>query len=750
MTMATTPPILEVDGLTRRAADGTALLDGVSFNVEAGWLVAVVGPTGAGKTSLAKALLGQLPLDAGTVRMRGQLGSRRVAGVPQDDATHAQLTLRRTLDHAAALRSGGTPSQRRHKVDGLLAELGLSGRASTPLSNLSGGERKRANVAVELLGDPDLLVLDEPTAGLDPAYERSVFASLRALADTGRTIVAITHSMHVLTVCDRVLFLAPGGTVAFYGPPDEAAAYFDWDDPADAYAALSTEPGAWSQRFSAHQASHPAPAPAPATIATIPTADAPSWRMSAVGTDPASRWHGAATSTPGAKPGFRTGAAVPAPEAAASSGHLGTLLRRSWHLASSDRRTLLIGLAAGPVLGLLLFAVLPGGALERGVGPDGQPLRPSGAAASFAFFLAMTITWLGAAAAAREVVKERHIVRRERLVGVSLSSYLTGKALFLSAATAVQVLPLTGLALIRQGTPVSGPALGAAVLEILVVAVVVGVAAVATGLLVSTWASTSEKAMAVLPVVLIAQLALAGPWAEGRSAGLAALRGLVPARWAAMAVDGTVAGDASRFWLGLAGVAGLAAFQLVAALLLLGHTAGSPATTGTGPFDGLTTRVASTSPGTARLLPVGIGVVVALAAGYGALRGGPSGPESPQAATLAVAAPPVAAMVTPTAAAAPPTTVTPTPPSSAPATTAAPARPAPVPTAPRATPTTSPRVTTSATTAPAPVPPAPPVTAAAAPASAPQPQAAPAATAAGPLEFTSWILQQVFQPFTPR
>jgi len=218
-----------------------------------------------------------------------------------------------------------------------------------------------------------------------------------------------------------------------------------------------------------------------------------------------------------------------------------------------------------------------------------------------------------------------------------------------------------------------------------------------------------------------------------------------------MAVDGTVAGDAGRFWLGLAGVAGLAAFQLGAALLLLGHTAGSPATTGARPFDGLSTRVASTSPGTARLLPVGIGVVVALAAGYGALRGGPSGPESPQAATLAVAAPPVAAKVTPTTAAAPPTTATPARPSSAPATTVAPSRPAPVPTVPRATPTTIPRVTMPATTAPAPAPPAPPMTTAPPPASAPQPQSPPpAATAAGPLEFTSWILQQVFQPFTPR
>ncbi len=237
-------PVLEVRGASSRAADGTPLLDDVSFTVEAGWLVAVIGPTGAGKTSLAKALLGQLRLDAGTVRVSGRRGQGRVAGVPQDDSTHAQLTLRRTLDHAAALRVGATPAERRRRVDDLLTELGLTSRASTRLSDLSGGERKRANVAVELLGDPDLLVLDEPTAGLDPAFERSVFGSLRSLADAGRTIVAITHSMQALAVCDRVLFLGPGGSVAFFGTASEAEAFFDWTEPADAYAAVSTAPEA--------------------------------------------------------------------------------------------------------------------------------------------------------------------------------------------------------------------------------------------------------------------------------------------------------------------------------------------------------------------------------------------------------------------------------------------------------------------------------------------------------------------------
>lgn len=716
-TLTTTTPILEVDGATRRAADGTALLDDVSFEVEAGWLVAVVGPTGAGKTSLAKALLGQLSLDTGTVVVHGLAGRGRVAGVPQDDATHAQLSLRRTLDHAVALRSGATPGERRRKVDSVLTELGLASRSSTPLAHLSGGERKRANVAVELLGDPDLLVLDEPTAGLDPAFERSVFASLRSLADSGRTIVAITHSMQVLTVCDRVLFLAPGGTVAFYGSPDDAASYFDWKEPADAYAALSTEPDGWRERFASHRASHQPPPAVPGS--PRPPVPAPPW----------------CSTTPPAVD----------PPAAVGSGHLGTLLLRSWHLASSDRRALALTLAAGPLLGLLLFAVLPGGTLQRAAGPDGQAGH---SAELFAFFLAMTVTWLGAAGAAREVVKERHIVRRERLVGVSLSTYLSGKVLFLSAATAVQVVPLAGIALIRQHAPGRGPALGSAILEILVVAVVVGVAAVATGLLVSTWATTSEKAMTVLPVVLIAQLALAGPWAEGRGAGVAVMRVLVPARWAEVAVRATVDGDAGRFWLGLAGVAGLALLQMGAALVLLRHTSTSPASTGSRPLDDINTRLEATSPGTARLIPVGIAVVVAVAAGFGALRAGSNGGglngSAPEAAGPAPT--PAAVKVTPTAGAVPPTTLPapPPPPPVAPTTTPVTTHTTPSPTLPRVTNTIAPRATPAAPSTPTTSPPPLPATASAPPTSAPRPVASTATY--DPFALPSWILQQVLQP----
>ena len=170
-------PILEARAVTARAPGGRVLLDGVSFAVQRGWLVAVVGPTGAGKTSLARALTGSLALDAGSICVDGDeltdSGSRgldRIAYVPQDDVLHGSLSLGRTLAYAASLRM---PPQVGHgervrRVDAALAELGLQGHAHVPVSSLSGGQRKRANIAAELVGQPDVIVLDEPTSGLDP------------------------------------------------------------------------------------------------------------------------------------------------------------------------------------------------------------------------------------------------------------------------------------------------------------------------------------------------------------------------------------------------------------------------------------------------------------------------------------------------------------------------------------------------------------------------------------------------------
>src|SRR4029078_587456 len=157
--------------------------------------------------------------------------------VPQDDILHAQLTVREALAYAAELRfpQDTAKAERRERGDEVIRELGLEQRADQPVHSLSGGQRKRVSVALELLTTPSLLFLDEPTSGLDPGMDRSVMHMLRGLADDGRTVIVVTHSVLSLDVCDRLLLLSVRGRLAYYAPPDNALAFFGFEQWPEAF-----------------------------------------------------------------------------------------------------------------------------------------------------------------------------------------------------------------------------------------------------------------------------------------------------------------------------------------------------------------------------------------------------------------------------------------------------------------------------------------------------------------------------------
>ena len=213
-------PILEARGASAILPSGQTILDDVSFSLAENTLVAIVGTTGSGKSTLLKTLTGFRPPEMGQILVNGldlyeafgELG-RRIGYVPQDDILHPQLSVRRALEFGAELRfpSDVSRPERRARVEEVMVELGLADRADVAIERLSGGQRKRTSVAMELLTKPTLLLLDEPTSGLDPGYEKSVMELLRRLADGGRVVVVVTHSVQSLDLCDRVLFLAPGG-----------------------------------------------------------------------------------------------------------------------------------------------------------------------------------------------------------------------------------------------------------------------------------------------------------------------------------------------------------------------------------------------------------------------------------------------------------------------------------------------------------------------------------------------------------
>jgi ABC transport system ATP-binding/permease protein len=228
---------------------GKTLVEHVSFPVGGRSLVAVIGPSGAGKSTLLRALSGMRPADTGSVLYDNRDLYRdfaelrhRIGFVPQKDIVHTLLSPRTALGYAAEFRfpSDTRKDERANRVDDVLDQLSLTDRADAPAKELSGGQQKRANVALELLTKPSLLFLDEPTSGLDPGLDAQFMEQMRDLAheDDGRTIIVVTHSVENLHTCDRLLVLVRGGKVAYYGPPQDALAYFGQSRWADVFRAF--------------------------------------------------------------------------------------------------------------------------------------------------------------------------------------------------------------------------------------------------------------------------------------------------------------------------------------------------------------------------------------------------------------------------------------------------------------------------------------------------------------------------------
>jgi ABC-2 type transport system ATP-binding protein len=194
---------LAVRSLTKRFGDRVALGD-VSFALAPGELVGIVGPNGAGKTTLLSILAGVLAPDEGTL-----LGSERAAGwVPQQTSLYRKLSVAENLRLFARLEKLSDPEA---AVARMLKQTGLADRAGEEVGRLSGGNQQRVNIAIGLLAEPALLLLDEPSASLDPRQRERLWEFISALADRGTTVVFSTHNVsEVERYAGRVLLLADG------------------------------------------------------------------------------------------------------------------------------------------------------------------------------------------------------------------------------------------------------------------------------------------------------------------------------------------------------------------------------------------------------------------------------------------------------------------------------------------------------------------------------------------------------------
>lgn len=238
---------------------GTTILHDLDFAAEAGELVGILGPSGSGKSTLLYALSGFRQAHQGTVKVSGaplyeqfEELKQDIGFVPQDDIVPTALKVERVLKYAADLRLPDlSPDEREARVKEVMGLLELTERADLRVTKLSGGQRKRVSVGVELLARPDVLFADEPTSGLDPALERSLMQTFKELAAEGRVVLVTTHIMTSLDLLDMACVLHKG-RMAYYGPVDRIKEYFEVEDFVRIYDALERQtPEAWVKRYEA-------------------------------------------------------------------------------------------------------------------------------------------------------------------------------------------------------------------------------------------------------------------------------------------------------------------------------------------------------------------------------------------------------------------------------------------------------------------------------------------------------------------
>jgi len=395
---------LDAVRLSKSVGKGKSLLKDISLAIQAREFVAIVGVSGAGKSTLLDALSGFRPANDGQVLVnnddlysnfhvyRTQLGY-----VPQKNIIHMELTVYEALNYSARLRlpADTTQDERNRRIAEVLETLNLTECRDRVIARLSGGEQRRVSLGAELLAQPGLLFLDEVTSGLDPGSERRMMNLLRKLAEKGHTVLLVTHATRNVLLCDHVVFLAKGGSLAYYGPPQEALSYFGVQDFDDIYDRLQGEqtPEAWAEQYRDSEQYQKV------VVERLPQRDGTLGRTAPAPT----------VADPGATK----------KHVSAMSQFL-ILSQRNLNILWRDRVSMMLMFLIAPLIGLLFFAFWSPGIFE----PDGGDAMR---AVICLFIVAVICFLVGGLVSMREIVKEADIYRRERMVMLKIVPYVLSK-----------------------------------------------------------------------------------------------------------------------------------------------------------------------------------------------------------------------------------------------------------------------------------------------------------------------------------
>ena len=577
---------IRIDALHLKKAGNNQeiLLNDISLAIPPHSFVALVGGSGVGKSTLMDALNGLRPASTGKVLYNGHdyyqhlaVFSRQLGYVPQEDIVHRELTVERALYYAAKMRlpRDFTKEQINQRIDEVLEEVDMKDRRRLLINKLSGGQRKRVSIALELLDQPSIFFLDEPTSGLDPGLDRRMMFLLRKLADKGHTIVLVTHATNNINICDYICFLAQGGRMVYFGPPDRARVYFGKADFAEIYSTLEL-----------NDAIHNVPAEAEARFKASP--DYQKYITGLLNEGPTGNlsW---------SRPSHK----AKLPKRGNQWQQFWLLSIRYLELLKNDPGNLLILLLQAPVIALFIVLLMKyevgngvfsvnqvvkcpttatiltangrpdvpdtvhvavsdscrrvenflkhdpkGKAYAKSRGGERAALQDfivlgSGAnAQKILFIMGFSAVLFGCVNAAREIVKEAPIYRRERAVNLGIMPYMFSKIVVLTLLCLLQSALL--VAIIDLADPFQQGIFWPAVFEIYVTMALTSLAGLMMGLAISAIAPSTDRAMSFIPIILIPQVIFSGTVFPFKDIVTQTLSMLFAARWSIAALGSTV------------------------------------------------------------------------------------------------------------------------------------------------------------------------------------------------------------------
>lgn len=455
---------IEAKKLEKLYPNGKKVLQSVSFTINKGEFIAIMGPSGCGKSTLLKALNGENPFTSGSVKLWGyhllpnyEYLKKRIGYVPQDDIVHRDLTVDQSLFYAAQLRlsSDVTDEEINNKITEILSILNLNDTKirSTPISGLSGGQRKRVSIAVELLTDPEILFLDEPTSPLDPETIDGFLQALRDLASKKQTtIFMVTHKPDDLAAADRILFLAKDGYLTYFGKTDALMPHFGKQKISDIYAAnKETKDGKHWDAI---------------------------WRQKNVGSTTEEQ-------QPNEK--LKRGS-----ESLLAQYYW--LTKRYWSIKFSNLSNFLLLIGQAPLIAVLMCLIFS--KITLGV----------------LFFTAVCAIWFGTSNAAKEIVDELPIYKRERMFNLRIMPYLLSKITVLTVFSIIQSVLFIGILYVNFNmlNEDPNPAIRFPFVSFVSLMLFLSFSGTLMGLLLSAYFDNSEKVMTFLPLILIPQIMLSG------------------------------------------------------------------------------------------------------------------------------------------------------------------------------------------------------------------------------------------------